>query len=380
MMRVSFAFGIVSLVALACLAQTPVSASPPVSTSPPGCPPETVCTPYVGGENLGGAYAPDIHATATPSSPATMNRCQLPLAQPAEAPTSFPACKAPRRQQEEPSLEVAALKLPGSSEEIESPSGAEPGLPDSASATRLALLENKATGRHGDRKPIAVYPIRFPYTPRQKFGLFIRDIYDPFNLVGEGFNALWLQSQGEPHAYGGGIGGYGKRFGAIVATDIVGEFTGTFLFPSIFHTDPRYFRMARGSLPRRFFYAISRQLIVKSDSGDDTFNSAKFLSGIVTTTVSNSYYPGRDRSFPGIVQHTLTNMAFDSLNDAFREFWPDVAHGLHIPAFVIRRTADPTFIDPMDPKPMPIDLEPSGTPPPEKNPPPSKPGLPKNLQ
>jgi hypothetical protein len=334
----------------------------------------------MGEENLGGAYhAPDIHATATPSSPATMNRCQLPLAQPAEAP-SFPACKAPHRQPEETSLEFAALKLREVSAETENSSGAGPALPDSASATRLALLENKTPGRRGDRKPIAVYPIRFPNSPRQKFGLFVRDIYDPFNLVGEGFNALWLQSQGEPHAYGGGIGGYGKRFGAIVATDIVGEFTGTFLFPSIFRTDPRYFRMARGSLPRRFFYAISRQLIVKSDSGDDTFNSAKFLSGIVTTTVSNSYYPGRDRSFPGIVQHTLTNMAFDSLNDAFREFWPDVAHGLHIPAFVIRRTADPTFIDPMDPKPMPIDLEPSGTPPAEKPPSPSKPGLPKNLQ
>ena len=209
----------------------------------------------------------------------------------------------------------------------------------------------------------------------------MRDVYDPYNLMAEGFNALWLQSQGEPHAYGGGIGGYSKRFGAIVATDIVGEFTGTFLFPSLLRTDPRYFRMARGSFKRRFLYAISRQLITKSDSGDDTYNAAKFLSGLVTTAVSNSYYPKRDRTFPGILQRTLVNMGFDALNDAFREFWPDVAHDMHMPAFVIRRTADPTFIDPMDPTPMPMTpLNPSPPPPAEKNPVPPKLGFPKNLQ
>jgi hypothetical protein len=301
-----------------------------------------------------------------------MDRCQVPLAQPREAQTSFPACKAPRNEREEPSLEAGTLKLPGFS--TEGTSGSEP-LPDSASSTRLALLERR------ERTPIAVYPIRFPYSPRQKFGLFVRDVYDPYNLLAEGFNALWLQSQGEPHAYGGGIGGYSKRFGAIVATDIVGEFTGTFLFPSLLRTDPRYFRMARGSFKRRFLYAISRQLITKSDSGDDTYNAAKFLSGLVTTAVSNSYYPKRDRTFPGIVQRTLVNMGFDALDDAFREFWPDVAHGMHIPAFVIRRTADPTFVDPMDPNPMPmIQLDPSAPAPADKNPPQAKPGMPKNLQ
>lgn len=265
-----------------------------------------------------------------------------------------------------PTVDNEELDEPGAQSETQSgappqnpaPQGAVPAnsvdtpLPDAASSTRAAIDHGNAPSDRKERVPVAVYPIKFPYTPKQKFGLFVRDIYDPFNFMAEGFNALWEQSQGTPHAYGGGAAGYGKRLGAIVGTDIVGEFTGTFLFPSILHTDPRYFRMARGSPQRRFFYALSRQLIVKSDSGDDTFNAAKLLSGIATTTVSNSYYPNRDRSFPGIVKHTLINMGFDALNDSFREFWPDIAHGLHIPAFVIRRTADPAFIDPMDKAPM----------------------------
>ena len=263
-------------------------------------------------------------------------------------------------------------------------------LPDAPSSGRAAVDQGSTPSYAKERVPVAVYPIKFPYTPRQKFGLFVRDVYDPFNFMAEGFNALWEQTHGTPRAYGGGMAGYGKRLGAIVGTDIVGEFTGTFLFPSILHTDPRYFRMARGSPPRRFLYALSRQLIVKSDSGDDTFNAAKLLSGIATTTVSNSYYPDRDRSFPGIVRHTLINMGFDALNDTFREFWPDIAHGLHIPAFVIRRTADPAFLDPMDRAPVstpqpatPKSTEPKSSPafPNGNNPPSTNPAAgPENLQ
>ena len=340
------------------------------------------------------AQAPAFRAEA--GQPAPGNCCQIAVAEQTQPQLSFAACHASQRhgQKEDRWLTLAALKLPqsfaNSSGESavsaenglpEAPSGGSysaSSLPDAASSTRIALTQNGSpAGR--DRVPVAVYPIIFPYTPREKFGLFVRDIYDPFNFMAEAFNALWAQSQGDPRAYGGGIGGYGRRLGAIVGTDIVGEFTGTFLFPSILHTDPRYFRMARGSFKRRFFYAVTRQLITKSDSGDDTWNASRLLSGIATTAVSGSYYPNRDRSFPGILQHTMVNMGFDALNDSFREFWPDVAHSLHLPAFVIRRTADPTFIDPMDLKPMPITdpANPPATPSPTDK---KAPGLPQNLR
>ncbi|HTC93086.1 MAG TPA: hypothetical protein VK699_06510 [Terriglobales bacterium] len=342
-------------------------------------------------------FAQGSAAAADPRNLTPKNCCHIALAEQTRPQLSFAACHASQREgqkKEDPSLTLAALKLPQSLADTasenavsvenglpEAPSGGSysaSSLPDAASSTRIALTQNGSpAGR--DRVPVAVYPIIFPYTPREKFGLFVRDIYDPFNFMAEAFNALWAQSQGDPRAYGGGMGGYGRRLGAMVGTDIVGEFTGTFLFPSILHTDPRYFRMARGSLRRRFFYAVTRQLIAKSDSGDDTWNASRFLSGLATTAVSGSYYPHRDRSFPGIVQHTLVNMGFDALDDSFREFWPDLAHRLHLPTFVIRRTADPTFIDPMDPQPMPITepANPRATPSPTDK---KAPGLPQNLQ
>lgn len=186
---------------------------------------------------------------------------------------------------------------------------------------------------------------RFPYSPAQKFHLFLKNSYDPFGLISESFDALYNQAEGNPYGYGGGMEGYGKRLGAIKATDVAGEFTGTFLFPSLLRTDPRYFRMGRGGFFKRAGYALTRTLITKKDSGGETFNAANFLSGISTTAISDSYYPHRDRSFPGILQHTSVNIGFDSLNNLFNEFWPDLAQRLRIPAFIVRRTADPYFPD-----------------------------------
>ena len=186
-------------------------------------------------------------------------------------------------------------------------------------------------------------PVRFPYSPADKFRLFIKDTYDPFALMGEGFTAFYNQAQGSPYGFGGGARGYSRRFGAIVGTDFAGEFFGTFLFPSILHTDPRYFRKGEGSFGRRAVYAMTRILITKKDSGGNTFNASNFLSGIATTAISNTYYPGRERGVWPTLERATINIGFDSLTALYREFWPEMAHTLHIPAFVIRRTADPMF-------------------------------------
>ncbi len=198
-------------------------------------------------------------------------------------------------------------------------------------------------------KIVAVSTVKFPYGPRQKFNLAVKDMYDPFNFLAEGLNAFYYQAKSDPYRFGGGARGYGKRLGAIVANDVMGEFTGTFLFPTLLRTDPRYFRMAHGPLPRRFFYAMSRVLVTKKDSGGATFNASKWLSGLATTSLANTYYPDRPHSFGDNARRNAINIGFDSLNNVFREFWPDIAHVLRIPAFVIRRTEDPLFPEDLQP-------------------------------
>ena len=182
---------------------------------------------------------------------------------------------------------------------------------------------------------------RFPYSSGDKFRLFLKDTVDPFALMGEAATALYYQAQNEPSAFGGGARGYSRRLGALVGTDLAGEFFGTFLFSSMLHTDPRYFRMQQGNYAQRSGYALTRILVVRKDSGGYTFNAAKWLSSLAATAISNTYYPNRRRGFGPTVQKAAINVGFDAFSDLFREFWPDIAHTLHIPAFVMRRTADP---------------------------------------
>lgn len=207
----------------------------------------------------------------------------------------------------------------------------------------LAKQADKSESRTSLLYVVNGKPARFPLTSSEKFGLAVRDVYDPFGLVGEAGQALINQAEGTPRDFGGGMLGYSKRFGAVVGTDAAGEFFGTWMFPSIFRTDPRYFRMARGNPGKRAAYALTRILITRKDSGGNTFNWANFLSGFATTSISNLYYPHRNRDLGPTLEHATINIGYDALDALFREFWPDIAHLLHVPPFVIRRTADPVF-------------------------------------
>src|SRR5207244_6166521 len=157
----------------------------PTTSKNPAFPPEAVYTPYIGGSDVNLSSAPSTEALRppAPANRAVANRCQVPLAKPAQPEVSFPACNV--RGNRQGSLRVAALRLPVLPGDAASgsPAGdsntAEASLPDAASSTRIALVQNDAPTGRGDRMPIAVYPIRFPYTAREKFGLFVRDIYDP---------------------------------------------------------------------------------------------------------------------------------------------------------------------------------------------------------
>src|SRR5215472_18789589 len=76
----------------------------------------------------------------------------------------------------------------------------------------------------------------------EKFRLFVDQQIDPINFVGAGFNAGLDQAQGSDYAYGQGARGYAQRYGAELADQATGDFFGVFLYPSIFHQDPRYYR------------------------------------------------------------------------------------------------------------------------------------------
>jgi hypothetical protein len=163
-----------------------------------------------------------------------------------------------------------------------------------------------------------------PLTPVQKLELFYRSTYSPFTFLSAAFDASLAQAQGDFRGYGGGLQGYGKRYGAVLADSEATAFFGKFLFPWMLKQDPRYFRMEEGPVGKRAFYAVTRVLVTRKDSGGNTFNSARILSRLVVKTLSNSYYPEERRGVWPTLRRTSNALISDAAMGLAKEFWPDV--------------------------------------------------------
>src|ERR1700740_1079095 len=126
---------------------------------------------------------------------------------------------------------------------------------------------------------------------RQKFHLFLKNTSDPFTLTYTAFNAGLQQAENDLSGFGQGAAGYGKRLGAGLADQAsVGLFKG-FLFPSLLHQDPRYFRQRSGSFRSRLTHAIIRPVVTRKDSGGHAFNWSGIVGSVVASSLSNVYYP-----------------------------------------------------------------------------------------
>ena len=168
-----------------------------------------------------------------------------------------------------------------------------------------------------------------PYTPlsaRCKFRLFLRTTYSPYTFASAGFEATEAQATGQWPHYGGGMQGWGKRFGATLANTESRRFIQGFALSTILHQDPRYFPapIEKGTLFSRAWYAATRVLITKDDRGDSTFNSSEFLGALLTSALQNSYYPTHDRTLGDTMNRFGGALSSDAIGDLLRGFTPDM--------------------------------------------------------
>ena len=163
-----------------------------------------------------------------------------------------------------------------------------------------------------------------PLTSRQKFDLFLQRSHSGGMLMDVLSDSLYSQATGAYPRFGGGMEGYGKRFGASVAGSEAGAFFSGFLFPALLHQDPRYFPSHQNDISDRLAYAASRVIIGRSDSGRYVFNSSLILSQFVQAAISNAYIPYRNESVSGTVENALASLGGIAEWNILTEFWPDI--------------------------------------------------------
>lgn len=180
-----------------------------------------------------------------------------------------------------------------------------------------------------------------PLTTKQKFAVVARGSFDYVQYPWYGFLSGISQWEDSEPGYGQGAEGYAKRFGTAFADGTIENFVTGAIFPSLLHQDPRYFQLGQGSFVHRTFYAMSRNLITRTDAGRNQFNYSEVVGGGLSAAISTySYHPrshlfstpnppyyrfvSSDRTLANTASVWATQYGYDTLTLVVKEFWPDI--------------------------------------------------------
>lgn len=160
--------------------------------------------------------------------------------------------------------------------------------------------------------------------PSQKLKIVLNDLTDPYTIGFTAFTAGIAQANNDMRGYGQGAQGYFKRFGASYADQASTGFFGGFLFPSLLHQDPRYYRQGSGPLTHRFAHALIRPVVTYGDGGGRQFNWSGLLGALASSGLSNAYYPPEERGVDKTFSRVGMGIPFSVIDHLVDEFGPDL--------------------------------------------------------
>jgi hypothetical protein len=166
-------------------------------------------------------------------------------------------------------------------------------------------------------------------TAGQKMQLAFRSAVDPAQFGIAALVAGWGEASDSDSGFPWGPSGFGERFGAKYLDAFDGGMIGGGILPSLFHQDPRYFRLGHGSTTHRLLYAISTSFICKHDNtGRWEPNYSNVLGNIASGALSNLYYPNADSGIGLTIGNGMVVTAEGAAGGVFEEFWPDISRKL----------------------------------------------------
>jgi len=146
-----------------------------------------------------------------------------------------------------------------------------------------------------------------PLTPKLKFQLASRVVFDPVTIVAVAAFAGINQAGNRPD-YQQGLKGYGERFGAIYADSFTDIMVGGAILPSLLRQDPRYFYQGSGTTNSRLRHALLSPFICRGDNGRWQANYSTIGGDLASAALANTYYPRSNRG-PGLF---LSNFFIDT--------------------------------------------------------------------
>ena len=239
-------------------------------------------------------------------------------------PFHFPVCAL---------LTLAALLALAGIAAAQQPAGAGAGsqsLPDTPQAKQQADANAPAQGtgkyvgyvtkRSLFFPDIAASP--HPLSTGAKFELFVNESISPETIFVSAFSAGFEQWRDTPPGYEQGAAGYGKRFGASLATGASSSFFGTFIGASVLRQDPRFFPQTHPTFWGSIKYSARRLVVTRSDSGKSVFNASGLIGPLAAETLANTYLPETERTGAKTGERYGIDLAWQFAANMFKNYWP----------------------------------------------------------
>ena len=161
-------------------------------------------------------------------------------------------------------------------------------------------------------------------TTKGKFWLATEDSFDYSSFVWTGILAGQEFALKNYPEFGQGAAGYGRYYWHTFVDGVSGTYFTEAIVPWVTHEDPRYYTLGHGGFFRRTYYALSRVVITKTDSGRATFNWSEVGGNALEAGLANAYYPPQERGAHQTAINWGAQIESAALNDIAKEFWPDV--------------------------------------------------------
>ena len=167
-----------------------------------------------------------------------------------------------------------------------------------------------------------------PQSVKEKLKTGALDSFDYSSFIFVGIQAGISQATDAYPAFRQGAAGYGRYYWHTFADNTDENLWVEGILPIVLHQDSRYYTLGHGGFIKRGFYAVTRTVITRTDSGKETFNASEVLGSGIAAAISSTYYPTQYQTWTKIGQRWLTNALLDFGTFAAKEFWPDVNHAI----------------------------------------------------
>ncbi len=167
-----------------------------------------------------------------------------------------------------------------------------------------------------------------PLSAGDKLKLSFQEQLTPFAFASMAFAAGWEQLRDSNPKYGSDSSAFGLRLGAAALRQTSQAVFSDGVYAAVFHEDPRFYRLASGSVGRRIYYAASRTLRTRTDSGAPTFNYSLIFGHATAQALTLAYYPDRSQHGGVAVTGFFWSLLGNMLGNQYHEFWPDILEAI----------------------------------------------------